>query len=1036
MKLPVFLPTVALFGCSLAAHAEPQWIWLDKKATDGQQLTFRKTFDLAGEVKSATLQFSVDDAGRAKLNGKPSLETPAWQTPAKGDVKALLKPGANELVIDGKNHGSLGAAVATLQIELADGKKVTIETGSDWEVAPAGQQTFKPAVVIAKYGDRPWGEVFSGKRVAKADSGPQTVIDPKDIGVPPGFKVELLYTVPKAEQGSWVSMTVDPKGRIVAGDQYGGLYRVDVTTSPVKVEPISTPADTNGKPLGGAHGLLYAFNSLYLMNNEGGGKGLWRLPDPSGDEKFTTAEKLRTLQGGGEHGPHSIVLSPDGKSLFFCDGNHTKLPDNMELSRAAQVWQEDHIIARLWDGNGHARGILAPGGAVFKTDPEGKTVELYSYGFRNEFDIAFDANGELFTYDSDMEWDIGAPWYRPTRIAHATSGSDNGWRSGAGKWPSYYPDSVPQVLDIGPGSPTGVVFGTGAKFPAKYQRAFFANDWTYGTMYAIHLTPDGAGFKAEKEEFVTGKPLPLTDVIIHPKDGAMYFAIGGRKTQSGLYRVSYVGSESTAPAPKYIETPEAKLRHELEQLHVAGTGPDAVEKAWPHLASSDRHVRFAARVAIERQPVAKWAERALAEKDPQAAIEALIALSRVGRSTGAAEAALEAGKKLNLSSGPVHATLPEDAALQKRVLEALGRLDFARLDRDQRLALLRAYQLCFTRFGKPGADALALARQEIEPLFPSKDPLENRELVATLVFLDSPTIVAKTVPLLVTVKDATEDIANESLLARNEGYARAAQAMQASRPNGQAISCAYALRTATVGWTPALRKTFFSWFPSTRAWKGGNSFNKFLENIRTEALVNFVPETERATLDELSKKAAPAAVQNVVMPKGPGRAYTVDDIVALTKDGLHSRNFEDGKAMFSATLCASCHHFAGDGGNIGPDLTGAGNRYTMRDLAENIVDPSKVISDQYGSEQIELKDGNVVIGRPVVEENGKLFVMTNPLAPNDLTPVDETKIKTRHPWNVSMMPPGLISSLNEDELKDLLAYLLSGGNANDKAFAK
>ena len=76
-------------------------------------------------------------------------------------------------------------------------------------------------------------------------------------------------------------------------------------------------------------------------------------------------------------------------------------------------------------------------------------------GYRNEYDIDFDANGEIFAFDSDMEWDIGTPWYRPTRIAHATGGSDLGWRSGSGKWPVYYPDSLPPVLDIGPGSPTG-----------------------------------------------------------------------------------------------------------------------------------------------------------------------------------------------------------------------------------------------------------------------------------------------------------------------------------------------------------------------------------------------------------------------------------------------------------------------------------------------------------------------------------------------------------------------------------------------------
>src|SRR5690606_17779731 len=114
---------------------------------------------------------------------------------------------------------------------------------------------------------------------------------------------------------------------------------------------------------------------------------------------------------------------------------------------------------------------------------------------------------------------------------------------GSGKWPDYYPDSLPALADIGPGSPTGVTFGTGAAFPAKYQAAFYAADWTYGTMYAVHLHPDGASYKAEVEEFVSGKPLPLTSVAINPHDGAMYFAIGGRRTQSGVYRIRYTGGE-------------------------------------------------------------------------------------------------------------------------------------------------------------------------------------------------------------------------------------------------------------------------------------------------------------------------------------------------------------------------------------------------------------------------------------------------------------------------------------------------------------
>src|SRR6185295_7425632 len=128
--------------------------------------------------------------------------------------------------------------------------------------------------------------------------------------------------------------------------------------------------------------------------------------------------------------------------------------------------------------------------------------------------------------------------------------------------------------------------------------------------------------------FLSGSPLPLTDALIHP-DGAMCFAIGGRRVQSGGYRVTYVGSESTAPIPAKAEpNPAVALRRHLETFH-GKQDPTAVNVAWPHLASPDRFIRWAARTAIEHQPAAAWSERALKESDPAIRLEALLALARV-----------------------------------------------------------------------------------------------------------------------------------------------------------------------------------------------------------------------------------------------------------------------------------------------------------------------------------------------------------------------------------------------------------------------
>lgn len=847
---------------------------------------------------------------------------------------------------------------------------------------------------------------------------------PSDLTVASGFQVDLLYAVPKEEQGSWVGVTVDPKGRLITTDQYGGLYRItlpDTNSTGTQAEVEALNIALPDTPIGaewrrdeyrdsiiGAHGLLYAFDSLYVMVSENHYKqGIWRLRDTDGDDEFDSYEHLRSLEGGGEHGPHSLVLGPAGKMIYVIAGNFTEIPAGLDAARPKSA-DEDHLLPRMWDARGHARERYAPGGWVARMDPDGKAIELFAQGFRNHFDASFDANGELFTFDSDMEWDIGAPWYMPTRINHIVNAGDYGWRSGAGRWPEYYPDSLPAVIDIGPSSPTGTVFGTGAQFPAKYQRALFAADWTYGTLYAIHLTADGASFSGEKEEFVAGKPLPLTDIIVNPHDGAFYFLVGGRRTQSALYRVTYVGPEDTAPAAAIAPTPAAELRREIEALQADGTGPEAIDEVWPHLSSPDRFIRWAARTVLENQLPSNWVEVALAERDPTASIEALIGLARVG---------------------------PD--RYQKDIIAALSRIDFDALNTDQQRNWLRALQLAFTRMGPPTSDHRAALVERIDPWFPHADAMVNRLLVETLVYLDSPTIVAKTVPLLKIAEPTgaeAESLGTASLIARNDRYASAFKRAAEARPDRQQMAYAYALRHATVGWNPDVRREFFQWFTTTHRWRGGASFGGFLANIRTEALVNVSDDTERAELAELSKEPVHGFVPGAIPPEGPGEIYTVESAMAKFAEPLEAQNFLRGESMFAATACVACHRFGDIGGGMGPDITGAGNRYSVRDLLENIIEPSKVISDIYEAEQFIYENGNIIVGRVIEEFDDAYNVMVNPFAPDQLRRVGKDQLAERKPYPVSLMPAGLVNGLNGDELRDLVAYIVSGGNPEDAMF--
>ncbi len=1002
---------------SSLAHAadKPQWIWLSKKEVAGQRAYFRTTFNVDAKPSAAQLRVTCDNHAVVYVNGVKVTTVPDWMHPRQVDVKRHLKVGRNVIAVEARNQGGIAALVARLDF-MKGKRRVTrsIVTNKSWKMSPTPTKgwksvnfnatTWKPAVHIHPYGAGPWGNALS-KRAAGGGSSPGAATDTKTLGVAKDFSVELIYTVPKGQQGSWVALTVLPNGDLVASDQGGkGLYRITPPaigkTSIAKVTRI--PVDISN-----VHGMVYAFGALYV-NRNGRGSGLWKITDSNNDGEFDKAEHLIPLRGGGEHGPHAVIVTEDGKDLYFLGGNHTDVPPGITGSRIPTNWGEDLLLPRQWDARGHARGKLAPGGWIARVSPDGKKRELVSIGYRNQYDIALNQVGDLFAYDADMEWDMGSPWYRPTRVSHAVSGSEFGWRSGTGKWPTYYPDSLPPTLNIGPGSPTGAVFGTGAKFPAKYQHALYILDWTFGTIHAVHLEPKGASYIAKKEEFVYGKPLPVTDAIVG-KDGSLYFTIGGRGTQSALYRVVYTGTKSTEPA-KYTLPPDAararNLRLKLETFH-GKKNAKAVSTAWPYLSYSDRFIRYAARIAIESQPVKSWQNKVLAERVPQALLTGAIALARQGK-----------------------------ADVQPKLLAALGELNLNNLSKDQQLELLRAYSLSFIRMGKPDSATAAKIAKSLDAHFPSKDYRVNREMAKVLVYLDSPSVITKTLKLMAAAKnDPLPDWAG--LIARNSRYGGTIRRMLDNPPPSTKIDYALALRNMRFGWTLDQRKEYFKFFPYAAKFPGGASYSGFLNNIRKEALAN-ASQAERVALKSITGEkisAAPAFAKRPA-PKGPGRVWKTAELAALLSKPLKDRSFDNGRKMYHAALCASCHRFDGEGGAVGPDLSSVASRFSNRDLIEAIIEPSRVISDQFGSSVIKLKNGSEVVGRIITDDGKTLSVSVNPLAPDALQKVDRKSVASIKPSKVSLMLPGLIYALNKEEVLDLFAYMLSRGNKNDPMFKK
>ena len=206
--------------------------------------------------------------------------------------------------------------------------------------------------------------------------------------------------------------------------------------------------------------------------------------------------------------------------------------------------------------------------------------------------------------------------------------------------------------------------------------------------------------------------------------------------------------------------------------------------------------------------------------------------------------------------------------------------------------------------------------------------------------------------------------------------------------------------------------------------RGGHQYREFWGRIRETALKQ-IPEDQRAEFEAI-KAPVPALVEGLPVAKGPGRDWTLDQALAVVGRGPNERNPRRGRDMFAAAGCALCHQINGEGGAVGPDLSTLGQRFTVRDILEATIHPSKAISDQYQVMTLELTDGRTLSGRMVSRDEQNTRIATDLMRPTESASVSNAAIRKSVAQPVSTMPSGLLNALNEDELLDLVAYLKGG----------
>ncbi|MCP3691507.1 MAG: c-type cytochrome, partial [Planctomycetaceae bacterium] len=269
------------------------------------------------------------------------------------------------------------------------------------------------------------------------------------------------------------------------------------------------------------------------------------------------------------------------------------------------------------------------------------------------------------------------------------------------------------------------------------------------------------------------------------------------------------------------------------------------------------------------------------------------------------------------------------------------------------------------------------------------------------------------------------------VITRNERYGSTVAAMLKDMPPARKIHLLLVLRNVKEGWTLPQRKQYFNMFVDVSQHPGGNSYAGFLRQIRDDAWATCAPG-EKVVLGDLVGRPLGSKPFVAKPARGPMRTWTKEAALAALEKPLRKRSLAAGRNLFHATQCAKCHRFAGEGGAVGPDLSTALQKYSIPDLLDSMLTPSKVISDQYGSHQVTTDAGKVLVGR-AVEVGKELFVYTVESGARPII-IKKDEVDEMVVSKVSQMPAGLMNALNEEELRDLIAYLQSGGNPKWKGY--
>ena len=471
----------------------------------------------------------------------------------------------------------------------------------------------------------------------------------KGLTVAYGLQVQLMATEPFVKNPT--NIDVDERGRIWVTEAYN--YRPNITKNPTnpKGDRIMILEDLNndavidtakvfyqGPEINAPLGIAVMGNRVIVCQSP----YVWNFYDDNGDDKADRKEIM--FQGiGGEqhdHAIHAFTFGADGK-LYFNFGN-------------AGIELKDKDNNPVLDQDGDEIGPKKyKQGLVFRCEPDGSHVECLGQNFRNPYEVAVDSYGTMWQSDNDDDGNKGV------RINYVMPYGNYGYTdevTGAGwsanrtniedaipfrHWHLNDPGVVPNMLQTGAGSPTGILVYEGKLLPEAFQHQLIHSDAGPNVVRAYSISEQGAGYSANIINILLGekdKWFRPADVCVAP-DGSLIVAdwydpgVGGHQagdqSRGRIYRIAPIESTTyTTPALDLSNAKKAVIALQSPNLSVRyfaynalqAFGHDAIsplEKLWKSDADPAMRARaFWSLIKLPGVKTQKYVEQAIQDKNP------------------------------------------------------------------------------------------------------------------------------------------------------------------------------------------------------------------------------------------------------------------------------------------------------------------------------------------------------------------------------------------------------------------------------------